>query len=124
MSDGAPAILLAIGIPACMLFSGSAILFSRRKTFASFLQLLGAGCLIVVVGTHVAEALRLFPWMNWGFPHSVGHYVDLASAVLGVTLFPLGYLIYALRVATNMRQTAPHHQAERSGVRPAMRRHR
>ena len=106
MSDGAPAILFAIGIPACMLFSGSAVLFFTGRSFASFLQVLGAGCLMVVVFTHVAEALRLFPWMNWGLPHSIGHYVDLGSAVLRVTLFPVGYLFHALRVATKMHQAA------------------
>ncbi len=84
-------------VPACMLFSGSLILFSRGKTVWSFLQLLGAGCLVVVVLTHVSEALRLFPWMHWGLEHSVGHYLDFWSAVLGLTLFPVGYLLHALR---------------------------
>src|SRR6266705_3327606 len=28
--------------------------------------------------------------------HSVGHYLDLGSAVLGLTLFPIGYLLHAL----------------------------
>jgi uncharacterized protein (DUF983 family) len=53
-------------VPACMLFCGSIVLFFRGKTVSSFLQLLGAGCLVVVVLTHVSEALRLFPWMHWG----------------------------------------------------------
>ena len=88
--------LLGIGIPACLLFSGSVVLFSKEKALGSFLQLLGAGSLMVVVVTHVFEALRLFPWMHWGVQHSVGHYVDLWSAVLGLTLFPLGYLLNAL----------------------------
>jgi hypothetical protein len=47
---------------------------------------------VLVVLTHVAEALGLFPAMRWGAPDSVGHYLDLASAVLGVTLLPVGYL--------------------------------
>ena len=84
-------------VPACMLFSGSAILFLRGKTVWSFLQLLGAGCLVVVVLTHICEALHLFPWMHWGLEDSVGHYLDFWSAVLGLTLFPVGYLFYALR---------------------------
>jgi hypothetical protein len=83
-------------LPACMLFSGSVVLFSRGKTVCSFLQLLGAGCLMVVVLTHVCEALHLFPWMHWGLEHSVGHYLDFWSAVLGLTLFPTGYLLHAL----------------------------
>jgi Ca2+/Na+ antiporter len=82
--------------PACLLLSGSIVLFSRGKTVESFLQVLGAGCLMVVVLSHVSEALHLFPWMRWGFEHSVGHYLDLSSAVLGLTLFPIGYLLHAL----------------------------
>ena len=83
-------------VPAGMLLSGSVVLFVRGKTVWSFLQLLGAGCLVVVVLTHVSEALHLFPGMNWGLEHSVGHYVDFWSAVLALTLFPTGYLLHAL----------------------------
>jgi hypothetical protein len=79
-----------------MLFSGSVVLFLREKTRSSFLQILGAGCLMLVALTHVSEALHLLPWMHWGLPHSVGHYVDLGSAILGLTLFPIGYLSDAL----------------------------
>ena len=88
-------------VPACMLFSGSLVLFFRGKTVCSFLQLLGAGCLVVVVLTHVSEALHLFPWMHWGLEHSAGHYLDLCSAVLGLTLFPVGYLFHALNLKPN-----------------------
>jgi Na+/phosphate symporter len=45
--------LLGIGIPACVLFSGSVVLFLRERTVGSLLRLFGAGCLIVVVFTHV-----------------------------------------------------------------------
>lgn len=83
-------------LPAPMLFSGSVISFFRGKTVCSLLQLLGAGCLVVAVLTHVCEAIHLFPWMNWGLEHSVGHYLDFWSAVLGLTLFPVGYLCHAL----------------------------
>jgi len=83
-------------VPAGMLFSGSVVLFFRGKTTCSFLQLLGAGCLVVVVLTHLAEELHVFPWMHWGLEHSVGHYLDFWSAVLGVTLFPIGYLLHTL----------------------------
>jgi hypothetical protein len=84
-------------IPAGMLFLGLIVLFFRAQTVSCFLQLLGAGCLIVVVLTHVFEAFHLFPWMHWGLEHSVGHYLDLWSAVLGLTLFPIGYLLHALK---------------------------
>jgi hypothetical protein len=59
--------------PVCMLVFGSAL--------PSFLQLFGAGCLVVVVLAHLCEALHLFPWMHWGDEHSIGHYLDLWSAV-------------------------------------------
>ena len=85
-------------VPACMLFSGSVVLFFRGKTLGCFLQLLGAGCLVMVVLTHVSEALHLFPWMGWGVEDSAGHYLDLWSAALGVTLFPVGYLFHALNL--------------------------
>jgi succinate dehydrogenase/fumarate reductase cytochrome b subunit len=87
--------LLAL-VPVCMLFAGSAVLFFRAKTLGSFLQLLGAGCLTIVVLTHVCETLHLFPWMHWGLKHSAGHYLDFWSCVLGLTLFPVGYLFHAL----------------------------
>ncbi len=96
MRENSYAMLLGLGIPACMLFSGSAVLFSRSRTVGSFLQLVGAGCLVVVVLTHFCEALHLFPWMGWGDKHSVGHNLDFGSAVFSLTLFPLGYLLHAL----------------------------
>jgi hypothetical protein len=86
--------------PTGFLFSGAVLLFSRRKTVCTFLQLFGAGCLVVVVLTHVSEALHLFPWMDWGLEHSVGHYLDFWSAVVGLTFFPLGYLLHALTKPT------------------------
>jgi hypothetical protein len=88
---------LAALVPASILFSGSVVLFFRGKTVCSLLQLLGAGCLVVVVLTHVCEALHLFPWMHWGLEQGVGHYLDFWSAGLGLTLFPVGYLFHALR---------------------------
>jgi hypothetical protein len=51
----------------------------------------------MVVLTHIVEAFQLFPSMHWGAEHSVGHYLDLWSAVLGLTLFPVGYLLHTLR---------------------------
>jgi hypothetical protein len=87
---------LIVLVPLCMLFSGSVVLFFRGKSACTLLQLLGAGCLVVVVLTHVFEALHLFPWMHWGLEHSIGHYLDLWSAALGLTLFPVGYLLNAV----------------------------
>ncbi len=50
----------------------------------------------MVVLAHLCEALHLFPGMQWGSGHSAGHYLDLGSAVLGLILFPIGYLLHAL----------------------------
>ena len=83
-------------VPAGILFVGSVLLFVRGRTVGSFLQLVGAGCLVLVVLTHLCEALHLLTRMQWGSEHSVGHYLDLWSAVLGLTLFPIGYLLHAL----------------------------
>jgi hypothetical protein len=89
--------LLAL-VPAGMLLSGSAaVLFFRERTVWSFLQVLGAGYLVVVVLTHISEGLHLFPWMHLGFERSLGHHLDFGSAVLGLTLFPSGYLVHAFK---------------------------
>ena len=87
---------LVVLVPAGIVFSGSVVLFSRGKTGCSFLQLLGAGCLVMVGLYHIFEALHLFPWMGWGLEHSFGHYLDFLSVALGLTLFPVGYLLHAL----------------------------
>ncbi len=84
-------------VPACMLFTGSLALLVRGVTLSSFLQLLGATCLVIVVVAHVCEALHLFPSMGWGLEGSPGHYLDFMSAVLGLTFFPLGYLLHMLK---------------------------
>jgi hypothetical protein len=97
MSEVAYLRLVGLGMPASLLLCGSAFLFFRKRTVWSALQFLGSGSLVVVVLTHVAELLRLFPSMHWGLPNSVGHYVDFGSAALGLTLFPLGYFVDALR---------------------------
>jgi hypothetical protein len=90
-------------VPVSILFCVAATIFLRERMLWSFLQLLGAAALLSVVIAHVCEALELLPWMHWGGQHSVGHYVDLGSAVLGLTLLPLGYL---LRIAAKRRAGA------------------
>jgi len=83
-------------MPILVLFFGAATLYARTKTGPALAQVLGAACLIVVPLTHICEALDLFPSMGWGTEGSVGHYLDLASAILGLGLFPVGYLFHAL----------------------------
>ena len=96
MNIGLVKALIAL-VPTCLLLFGSLILLVKGRTVFSILQALGAVCLVVVALAHVAEALRWFPSMRWGEGQSLGHYLDLSSAVLGVTLFSLGYLIQAFR---------------------------
>jgi hypothetical protein len=88
---------LVVLFPVAMLLFGSVALFLKTRILAVLLQLIGAGGLTISVLTHVCEGLQLFPSMGWGLPNSLGHYLDLGSAVLGVTLFPAGYLWWALR---------------------------
>jgi hypothetical protein len=88
--------LLAL-VPVGLLLTGAVILFSKRKSSGSLLQIVGAGCLLLVVLTHICEASHLLPSMHWGEERSAGHYLDLASAALGLTLFPAGYLLDALK---------------------------
>jgi hypothetical protein len=83
-------------VPTLMLLSGSVFLYSRVKTSPSLAQLFGAACLLLVVLAHVCEALNVFPAMGWGSNDTVGHYLDLWSAILGFMLFPLGYLLHAI----------------------------
>jgi hypothetical protein len=90
---------LAAVVPASMLFAGSIVLVFRAKTVFSVLQLIGTGGFVVVILAHVCEALHLLPWMGWGLENSAGHYLDFAGAVLALTLFPIGYLLHALRAA-------------------------
>jgi len=62
-------------------------------TLGRWLLLFGFGCLAVVVLTHIAEELNLFPVMGWGWPDRPGHYLDLISAVLGTTLLIAGIIV-------------------------------
>ena len=85
---------VVLAVPVALVFRFSVARFARAKTLSSLLQLLGAGCLIIVVLTHVAEALHVLPSMAWGEPHNVGHYTDLVSAVLGTTLLIAAFVVW------------------------------
>ena len=82
-------------LPSSVVLAGALRGVASRRTPAGVLQLIGAACFAVVVLAHVAEALQILPWMHWGSRHSAGHYLDLGSAILGLTLFPLGYALQA-----------------------------
>ena len=97
MNDAALKAFVAL-IPVCALLAGSAIIWVQRKSVSAFLQFVGACGLVIVVLSHVCEALRVFPWMGWGSESSVGHHLDLLCAVVGFALFSLGYLIHAVNM--------------------------
>ena len=96
------ATLAVIGVVICFAFGSSVALVAKEQSAWTFLQLLGAGLLMVMVLAHVAEAFDLLPWMGWGLADSVGHYIDLISAAAGSTLFPVGY---AVRVIAKRRSS-------------------
>jgi hypothetical protein len=97
---------LFLSLPIMLFFVWSLVLFVRRRAVFSFLQLFGAGCLVVVIVAHISEALNLFPFMRWGSPHSVGHYLDVASAILGITLSLVGYFLGAFRERKNLMESS------------------
>ncbi len=81
-------------IAVAVIFWYAITMFAQRQTLWSAIQLTGAGGFAVVVVAHMCEALHLLPWFGWGEEHSVGHYIDLTSAILGLTLLPFGYLLH------------------------------
>ena len=85
--------LLVVGPVVVFLFMISAFSFSKQQNKWRLLQLFGAACLLIVVTNHVAEAFHIFPAMGWGPPNTAGHYLDLISAILGLILFPLGFVL-------------------------------
>lgn len=87
-------VALAIGV-ALLVWS-----LRRLRRFASIgtlLQVIGAAGMLGVAGAHLCERFRLLAGMGWGEPHSTGHYLDLVSAAVAVTLLPLGLVIEFLR---------------------------
>ena len=97
MNDAAFKGLITL-VPTCALFTGTVVIWLRTRSISSMLQFLGATSLLVVVLIHVFEGLRIFPWMGWGLKNSIGHYLDMVCAILGLTLFPVGYLIHAVKM--------------------------
>lgn len=86
---------LVVLVPTSMLLYGSLVLFRTTQSIWVSWQLIGSAFLVIVVLTHICEALNVFQWMHWGLEDSIGHYLDLGSAVVGLILFPAGYCLYA-----------------------------
>jgi hypothetical protein len=90
------AILAGIAVPVVLLFSQSLIGFFRSPSSSAWLRLLGAGFLALVVLAHFCETFQVLTWMGWGQKHSPGHYLDLASATLGLILLAGGFALHSL----------------------------
>jgi hypothetical protein len=84
-------------VPITLLCVYSGTVFAERRSLLAFLLLAGSGCLMIMVLTHVCEALDLFPSMRFGEADSAGHYLDLTSAVLGVALLLAGLILRRVR---------------------------
>jgi hypothetical protein len=73
--------VLSVLIPLC-LFAGSLRLLRKARTLCTVLMVLGSGCLLGVVLTHIPEGLR--SWTNW-------------LAVAGLATFSGSFLASALK---------------------------
>ena len=87
-------------LPICILLAASGVMFAKQRRLWSVLQLLGAAGMMLIVLAQLCEALQILPWMRWGQEHSTGHYVDLLVGIVGITFFPLGFLLHALTIGT------------------------
>src|SRR5215469_6568209 len=85
----------------------SAALFVTRRDLASALLATGIGWLGVMALTHVFESFSLLPAFGWGRPHSVGHFIDLAAALLGVAFVTAGFLVHRRVAPSNNRWRGP-----------------
>ena len=83
-----------LALAAAFVFLGvCVVLFLTRRGLSSTLQALGIGCFGVMALTHVFEKFSILPDLGWGQPHSVGHFIDLVAALLGVTLVTTSFLL-------------------------------
>ena len=64
----------------------------RTHNTRLWLVLSAMGCLALVALTHAAERTRVLADMGWGSPSGPGHYVELASATLGVALLSVALI--------------------------------
>jgi len=71
----------------CACFGISAVVLVTRRRFRSALLAIGTGCFGLMALTHVFEGFSILPAFGWGQPRSVGHFIDLSAALLGIVLF-------------------------------------
>src|SRR5579864_362868 len=98
--------LLALAA-AIVFLAVSAALFVTRRDLAGALLATGIGWFGVMAFTHVFESFSILPAFGWGQPHSNGHLVDLAAALLGTTFVTLGFLVHRRVAPSNHRRSGP-----------------
>ena len=76
---------------------GIAFQYRTRRSAPVGLLLVAALCFVGVATMHVFEAFGIFSAVGWGQPNSVGHYLDLSAAMLGVTLLVTAMLLFWIR---------------------------
>ena len=85
----------------------SAALFVTRRDLASALLATGIGWFAVMALTHVFESFSILPAFGWGRPHSVGHFIDLAAASLGIAFVAAGFLVHRRVAHSDNRSRGP-----------------
>lgn len=85
----------------------SAALFVTRRDLAGALLATGIGWFGVMALTHVFESFSILPAFGWGQPHSIGHVIDLAAALLGITFVALGFLVQRRAARSDHRGRGP-----------------
>ena len=78
---------------ASLFLAVSAALFMTRRDLGSALLATGIGWFGVMALTHFFESFSILPAFGWGQPHSVGHFIHLAAALLGITFVTLSFLL-------------------------------
>jgi hypothetical protein len=91
-------IILALSAT-CVLLIASAVILLTRRNLRSALLAVAVGCFGVVALTHVFEQFSILPQFGWGQPRTVGHFIDLAAALLGA-VFSIASLVLRHRGVT------------------------
>lgn len=92
---------------ACVFVGVSAALFVTRRDLGSALLATGIGWFGVMALTHVFESFSILPAFGWGRPRSVGHFIDLVAALLGVTFVTLSFLLRGPAAPSDRRGRGP-----------------
>ena len=85
----------------------SAALYITRRDLGSALLAAGIGWFAVMALTHFFESFSILPAFGWGRPNSVGHFIDLAAALLGITFVTIGFLVHRRAAPSNNRWRGP-----------------